>query len=86
MSDTAPNAGSAEIDAMSFEQAMTELERIVRGLEAGDIALEDSIVAYERGAKLKAHCETKLSAAKARIEKITLGADGDPVASEANLD
>ena len=76
----------AAIQEMSFEQAMGELERIVRGLESGDIALEESIAAYERGAKLKAHCESKLTAAKARIEKITLGPDGQAVATPSELD
>lgn len=81
MSDT-----PAAITEMTFEQAMGELERIVRGLESGDIALEESIAAYERGAKLRAHCESKLNAAKARIEKITLSSDGQASASPANLD
>lgn len=86
MSDSPNAAGPADIEQMSFEQAMGELERIVRGLESGDIALEESIAAYERGAKLKAHCENKLSAAKARIEKITLSPDGEATATPTNLD
>lgn len=65
-----------DIDALSFEQAMAELETIVRGLESGDIELEASIAAYERGAALKQHCEKKLAGAKARIDRITVGADG----------
>ncbi len=61
---------------LSFEQALTELETIVRGLEAGETALEQSITAYERGIALKTHCEQKLKDAQAKIEKITVGADG----------
>jgi exodeoxyribonuclease VII small subunit len=71
---------------MSFEQAMAELERIVRGLEQGDIGLEESITAYERGAALRKHCEEKLSSAQARIDKITVGADGIPKAEPARID
>lgn len=61
---------------MSFEEAMAALEAVVGKLESGDVALEQSIELYERGAELKAHCEAKLRAAEERVEKITLGADG----------
>ncbi|MDF1747373.1 MAG: exodeoxyribonuclease VII small subunit [Alphaproteobacteria bacterium] len=74
------------IDDLSFEQAMAELESIVRGLESGDIELEASIEAYERGAELKRHCEKKLAGAKARIEKITLGSNGTIKAEPAQID
>ena len=67
---------SPEISALSFEGALAELEDIVRRLEQGKSDLEDAIEAYERGAALKKHCETKLKEAKARVEKIKLGADG----------
>jgi exodeoxyribonuclease VII small subunit len=75
-----------EIESLSFEQAMGELERIVRGLESGDIALEESIAAYERGMALKKHCEAKLAGAKARIDKITLGPDGSASAEPTEID
>ena len=55
---------------------MGELEKLVRQLEDGKAKLEDSIVAYERGALLKQHCEAKLRDAEARIEQITLGDGG----------
>lgn len=64
------------IENMSFEQALAELETIVRGLESGEAALESSITAYERGIALKKHCETKLREAREKIEKITVNADG----------
>jgi len=67
---------NANIAAMSFEDALAELEGIVRGLEEGKGNLEVSIGAYERGAALKRHCERKLNEAKAKVDKISIGADG----------
>lgn len=68
----------AEIAEMSFEQALAELEQIVARLESGQAPLEDSIRMYERGAALKAHCEKRLEAARLRVEKIVMGAGGQP--------
>ncbi len=65
-----------EIETLSFEQALAELEQIVARLESGQAPLEDSIRMYERGAVLKAHCETRLEAARLRVEKIVMGAGG----------
>lgn len=66
-----------EIETMSFEQAMKELEATVGRLEHGEATLEESIALYERGAKLRAHCDKVLRAAEERVEKITLAA-GQP--------
>ncbi len=66
----------AEIAALSFEEAMSALEEIVRELESGDIGLEDSIERYARGAMLKRHCEEKLRTASEKIEKIVLDENG----------
>lgn len=66
---------NAAIETLSFEQALGELETIVRGLESGQAALEDSIGAYERGIALKKHCQSKLAEAQAKIEKITVNND-----------
>jgi len=66
-----------EIKKLSFEEAISELERIVEDLERGDIELEDSISIYERGVILKAHCEAKLKTAKMKIDKIVSHPDGD---------
>ncbi|NIY71532.1 exodeoxyribonuclease VII small subunit [Marivivens donghaensis] len=66
------------VEEMSFEEAMKELENVVNRLERGDVALEESITLYERGAKLKARCETKLKEAEEKVAKITLNADGAP--------
>ena len=66
----------AAIDTLTFEQALSELEQIVARLESGQAPLEDSIRMYERGAALKTHCETRLEAARLRVEKIVIGAAG----------
>ena len=67
-----------EIEAMSFEDAMKELEATVGKLEHGDATLEESIALYERGATLRAHCDSRLRQAEERVEKITMAANGEP--------
>ncbi|MFD2206298.1 exodeoxyribonuclease VII small subunit [Kiloniella antarctica] len=69
---------AAAIQAMSFEAALAELKMIVERLEQGEGKLDEAIDAYDRGAKLKAHCESKLREAQEKIEKITIGPDGEP--------
>ncbi|HEU4518011.1 MAG TPA: exodeoxyribonuclease VII small subunit [Microvirga sp.] len=76
---------AAPITALPFEKALAELEEIVKRLERGDVPLEDSIAIYERGEALKKHCEALLAKATARIEKITIGPDGQ-AAGTAPLD
>lgn len=66
----------ADISALSFEDALKELEGIVGGLERGQIKLDDAIAQYTRGTQLREHCETKLAEAKARIESIVVGPGG----------
>ena len=83
MSETNP---PAEIAAMSFEDALAELEQIVRRLEAGQVKLDEAIQSYERGALLKQHCERKLNEAQQRVERIVIGADGAITAEPAKLD
>lgn len=61
---------------MSFEDALKALEEIVRKLEGGEVPLDDSITLYERGEALRRHCQARLDAAQARIEKIVTGPDG----------
>ncbi|MGY9011123.1 MAG: exodeoxyribonuclease VII small subunit [Rhodobacterales bacterium] len=63
---------------MTFEQAMADLEQVVTQLERGDVALEDSIALYERGAQLKKHCEAKLKQAEEKVAAITLDGNGQP--------
>ena len=70
-------AGSDDnIGEMSFEQALRALEEVVRALETGEVPLDESITLYERGEALRKHCQARLDAAQARIEKIVAGPDG----------
>ncbi|MBC7951803.1 MAG: exodeoxyribonuclease VII small subunit [Rhodospirillaceae bacterium] len=75
-----------EIAAMSFEDALSELDKIVRQLETGGTKLDDAINAYERGAQLKRHCEAKLKEAQAKVERISFGPDGQVSVEPANID
>ena len=63
---------------LSFEEAMRELEGVVSQLERGDVALEESIRLYQRGADLKKRCEAKLKEAEEKVAAITLDGDGQP--------
>lgn len=72
----------ADIAAMSFEQALAELDEIVGRLEAGDVDLEESIAIYARGMHLRRHCEARLKSAEERIERVRLGPEGMPVGTE----
>ncbi len=70
------------VNEMSFEEAMAELEAVVSQLERGDVALEDSIRLYERGAALKKRCEEKLKEAEEKVAQITLDDEGNPVGTK----
>ena len=76
----------ADIRKLSFEDALAEMEDIVRRLESGQVKLEDAIDSYARGASLKKHCEAKLKEAKARVDKIVLAPDGGIGTEPADLD
>lgn len=76
MTEISDSAAAPAISSLSFEAAMGELETIVRRLESGDVSLEESVELYERGHALRTHCEARLAAAQARIEQVSLGADG----------
>jgi exodeoxyribonuclease VII small subunit len=67
-------AGFAEL---TFEQALRELEAIVRKLESGDVPLDESIALYARGEKLRAQCTRRLADAEAKIQKLTVDAGGN---------
>jgi exodeoxyribonuclease VII small subunit len=71
-----------EIDQLSFERAIEELESIVRRLEDGKVPLEESVAIYERGEALKRRCEDLLRQAEARVQKITLDVSGNPTGTE----
>ncbi len=76
----------ADIRKLGFEEALAEMEDIVRRLESGQVKLEDAIDGYARGAYLKKHCEAKLKEAKARVDKIVLAPDGGIGTEPADLD
>ena len=67
------------VEKMSFEAAMAELEKVLGQLERGDVALDQSINLYERGAELKKRCEAKLKEAEEKVAAITLDGEGQPV-------
>jgi exodeoxyribonuclease VII small subunit len=74
----AMSSDPAPISDLSFEDALKRLEAIVHRLESGDASLDESIKLYAEGDALRGQCEARLAAAQARIEKITLGSDGQP--------
>jgi len=76
----------ADIAAMNFEDALAELEGIVRRLEGGQVKLDEAIQSYERGAQLKRHCEQKLNEAQQRVDRIVIGPDGAVTVEPAKLD
>ncbi len=67
-----------DIESMSFEAALGGVGEILGSLVQGQAPLDESIELYQRGDKLKRHCEARLKAAQARIEQIALGPDGQP--------
>ena len=74
-------AETTDVSQLSFEAALARLEEIVRLLERGEAPLDQSIELYQEGDRLKRHCESRLKAAQARIERITLGEDGRPAST-----
>jgi exodeoxyribonuclease VII small subunit len=65
-----------DLSKLSFEEALIQLENIVRELESGQIKLDDAVSAYERAVSLKKLCQDKLNAAALKIEKIEISKDG----------
>jgi exodeoxyribonuclease VII small subunit len=76
----------SEIARLSFEDALSELETIVRQLEDGKGELDQAIKTYERGAQLKRHCEAKLQEAQIKVEKVVLGPEGAVGVEPADAD
>lgn len=70
------------IEDMSFEDAMSELERVVSQLESGNAPLDQSISLYERGEALRKRCDARLKDAELRVQKIIQGADGEAKGAE----
>ena len=81
-----PDRVPPDIAAMNFEDALAELEQIVRRLEGGQVKLDEAIVSYERGAQLKRHCERKLNEAQQRVDRIVIGPEGAIGVEPAKLD
>ncbi|HEY4040714.1 MAG TPA: exodeoxyribonuclease VII small subunit [Rhodopila sp.] len=65
-----------DVSQLSFEDALAELDQIVRGLEGGTLKLDAAVQAFERGVKLRRHCEAKLAEVEARVEALVQRADG----------
>ncbi len=76
----------AAIEDLSFEEALAELQALVKALEKGDSKLEEAIRAYERGAALKRHCEKKLREAQEKVDRIVVGTDGSLSSQPAKFD
>ena len=70
------NTENSDIKTMTFEEALSELENLVRKLESGGQTLDSSIEDYTRGTDLRKHCESKLQEAKLKVEKIIANSDG----------
>ncbi len=73
---------NSDIATLSFEDALRALEDIVRKLEGGEVPLDSSIALYERGEKLRQHCQARLDAAQLKIEQIIAGADGQAAGTQ----
>ena len=84
--DVPPAGVPPDIAAMNFEDALAELEQIVRRLEGGQVKLDEAIISYERGAQLKRHCERKLNEAQQRVDRIVIGPEGAIGVEPAKLD
>lgn len=76
----------SDINELSFEAALSQLEQIIQKLEDGNVELEDSISLYERGAALKKHCESKLKDAREKIEKVVMDPQGSPITEATQFD
>ncbi len=63
----------------TFEENISRLEQIVRAMERGDVALEESLKLFQEGTELVRVCEKLLDDAQLQVSKITAGADGAPV-------
>lgn len=82
MADTTTAPAHPDVETMTFEAAMGELEEIVDRLEKGNVPLEESIAYYERGEALKGRCDTLLKSAEMRVEKVRLKAGGAAAGTE----
>ena len=70
-SEPAPAEAGDDLADVSFETALVELESLVERMEAGDLSLEDSLAAFERGVKLTRHCQSALKNAELKVKVLT---------------
>ena len=61
---------NTELEKLTFEEAMQELERLVDSLDKGDVSLDEAMAAYDRGSQLKDYCQKKLQEAKMKVDTI----------------
>ncbi len=66
-----PGKQSQSLDALSFEDALAQIEAIIERIEAGEVGLEQSLAEYERGVGLINHCRSKLDTARKQVEDLT---------------
>ena len=73
-----------ELEKLTFEEAMKELELLVDSLDKGDISLDEAIAAYDRGSQLKDYCQKKLNEAKMKVETIQSSDNIDTVPEKSS--
>jgi exodeoxyribonuclease VII small subunit len=78
---TAPPAAEAQMPVADFEKALGELEGIVARMEEGELSLDDSLSAFERGIALYRQCQTALDRAELKVRKLLDPADSDSAAA-----
>jgi exodeoxyribonuclease VII small subunit len=71
-----PPTPEAAITALPYDRALAEFQSVVARLEAGGLPLEEVIALFERGVALHAHCESLLSSAELRVQRLVDGASG----------
>ena len=70
---------NTELEKLTFEEAMQELEKLVDSLDKGDVSLDEAIAAYDRGSQLKDYCQKKLHDAKMKVETIQASENIDTI-------
>ena len=68
-----------ELEKLTFEEAMKELEELVDSLDKGDVSLDEAIAAYDRGSQLKDYCQKKLQEAKMKVDTIQASDNTDTI-------
>ena len=74
-----------DLENMTFEEAIRELERLVDSLDKGDVSLDEAIAAYDRGSQLKDYCQNKLHEAKMKVETIQSTDNIDTIPDKSSL-